>query len=407
MLIRVDESSVPPQEPQPHLVRGSEVTGVSEKFQQARTALVGLDFHWVVDGATSYDTVLKSLPQVFSWTDSRTTVAQLGILGRSAALARLRSCFEFIGRYDSRLAALMLDSFEALPTARQRALMTAPETIYRLWRLRKEPATSVARLCTFLNAETIRNETQPDAEKECWTALGDFYHRGGGRTEPVLAPSLANGIPIDFYSPNVTSAKETTVHHDYLDFTEAERLLVQGRLQDAIDRIKQVSDAAAQMVALYVKVIIPFKVRLGYGSTSERSFPGRVLLQGTENVGIATIAAALVHEAIHQLLYTLEIEGVFVVREPGELITSLWSGRGLELHSFIHACFVWYGLAHFWSFAQGRDVFDEDVVQRELARCRSGFSGRNPIDTLGPAAGRIRYDVMSVARTLQSNLGTC
>ena len=72
------------------------------------------------------------------------------------------------------------------------------------------------------------------------------------------------------------------------------------RLEDAFDRISKVSQAAALLIKQFVRVIIPLKVPSGVGSTSERSFPGRVILHGVEKATSARIAAALVHEAVHQ-----------------------------------------------------------------------------------------------------------
>jgi hypothetical protein len=325
--------------------------------------------------------------------------------------------FSFIEDYDAELSGSMRDSFDALSHARQSRFMMAPETIHQIRQLRRRPAKSLLTLCTFLNAETLLEDNDARLTSRCWTALGDFCYDGGIESgligcEPVTdalggrtyAPYLAGTIVVDFSSPNVRHAKETTVVNDYCEYSFEDVPAVCKALEDALMRITRISELAACLIKRFVKVIIPFKVSSGSGSTSERCLPGLVLLQGITNADPARLASALVHEAMHQLLYVLEYQGQFVIREPAEQVTSLWSGRALQLHSFFHACFVWYGLANFWSLAKACDAFDESDVHREWTRSLSGFRGPNPIDTLHRNARLVRSDALRVARSLQEHL---
>jgi HEXXH motif-containing protein len=296
--------------------------------------------------------------------------------------------------------------------------MMAPETVYRTWQFRKSPVQTIAALCGFLNAECALKDPGAANGKPYWTALGDFYHSGrggqavaGGESEmrwapdqSFCAPLVAEAIPIDFFSPNVGHAKETTVKDDFLEFSPQEMVVVRQRLSDVFARIAEVSEAAARLVKEFVKVIIPLKVPSGCGSTSERSFPGRVLLQGVEVATPSRMAAALVHEAIHQLLYVLEYEGRFVITEPEGRVKSFWTGRALQLHSFFHACFVWYGLANFWALARNSDAFEGQEVDEGLSGCLSGFQGQNPVDVLNLHPGSVRGDALSIASKLQDRL---
>ncbi|MBV9761217.1 MAG: hypothetical protein JO340_11690 [Acidobacteriaceae bacterium] len=375
------------------------------------------DLPWVANGFETYRATLKNLPNVFAWNESNALLESVGILGHSVCLRRMQSLLNVINRYDAKLSFAMRSSFERLSPAARARLILAPETIYRIWHFTKTPAESVKAACGFLNAESALDEPASDKRGRYWTALGDFYYADGAPSEvraraqlkwapnePYCAPRLAQAIPIDFYSPNVAHAKETTVASDFLPFSDEEMSLVRERLEDAFDRISKVSQAAALLIEQFVRVIIPLKVSSGVGSTSERSFPGRVILQGVERATSARIAAALVHEAIHQLLYILEFEGRFVVIEPEERVKSLWTGRPLELHSFFHACFVWYGLANFWALAQKVDAFDPEEANRRMNECLKGFRGRNPVDAIVAPPGAVRGDALQVASTLQQRL---
>jgi HEXXH motif-containing protein len=219
------------------------------------------------------------------------------------------------------------------------------------------------------------------------------------------APCLAETIPIDFFSPNRAIEDAAAPGAEYLEFTPSERLLVCQQLEAAVKAIEQISETAGVLVREFVEVILPYKVARGAGSTSQPRFRGRVLLRGVETVPLASVVGALVHEAIHQLLYVLEYAGPFIVedKETKEKarITSLWSGRALRLHSFFHACFVWYGLANFWSRPQCSELLPPADIERERSRCLLGFAGANPVDTIGLYSPRVRSNALRVARTLQ------
>jgi hypothetical protein len=68
----------------------------------------------------------------------------------------------------------------------------------------------------------------------------------------------------------------------------------------------------------------------------------------------AWLMDALVHESIHSLLYNVESLEPFYVSANSQVAftaESPWTGKKLYLHSFVHACFVWFGLWSFWSVA--------------------------------------------------------
>lgn len=381
------------------------------------------DFRWVVNGQSNYQATLESLPQVFAWKDSRDVLANIGLLDISVCAHRLRSCLDYIQLYVPDFAESMRNCYEALPPSGKARFMMAPETFYRISRLRKEPSTSVICLCRFLNGESAFHGEEAVSQKQYWTALGDFYYAGPNRVKPLAAerdaywtpdrsfraPYLAEAIPMDFVSPNILSAMEDkTIPAEYLNFSPEEIAAVCRLLEDTFRGIARASEAAARLIKECVKVIIPLKVSQGGGSTSQPAYPGRVLLRGVDRFSPTRLASALVHEAIHQFLYILEHAGRFVVNDPEAKanirVTSLWSGRQLELHSYFHACFVWYGLANFWALAKATDAFDKEAVDQELSRSLAGFRGANPVEALGPHAERVRYEARVVASTLQGEL---
>jgi hypothetical protein len=300
--------------------------------------------------------------------------------------------------------------FDRLPLSAKHRFATAPETFFRVTRLYKHPVESIAFLCNALNAEAAYCGLCP------WkagysTAIGDRYvvawangtEEDSAPIKVVSAPHLADIIPIDFASPNTIGVQETKVKVDYLRYSKEEEAEVCDRLGEAFELIRRTSPAAAVLIKEFVKVIIPLKPPSGKGSTSQSRFPGRVLLAGVERSGMATLASAIVHESIHQFLYILEQNGRFIVRHPdtdAARAKSLWTDRDLPLHSVIHACFVWYGLANFWLQAQSHRAFDPCGVQEQLHRSIRGFRQGNPTDMLASCAGMVRYDVVKIVSEL-------
>jgi hypothetical protein len=376
------------------------------------------DLSWVATTAPMYASVLKRLPDVFAWSDAPDTLWNLKNLDRSMNIWRLSSFFDHIARYDKELAKMILDTFNALPAEGKVRFMTAPETHNRISRLGVEPSRSIIQLCTFLNGESAYYGIDPIRKGYC-TALGDFYISAEeaidgcstDRDEELCvfrAPRLADAIPIDFYSPNRVNVDSPSCETNDLSFSPEEESSIADFLNRTFNQISEVCAPAGELIKQYVKVIIPLKVKKGIGSTSQPRFPGRVLLRGTDRCSAAALASALVHESIHQLIYVLEYAGAFIMRdaEPRNnlQIKSLWTGRDLELHSFLHACFVWYGLGKFWERAGNLDVFEKAEVDRELERSLRGYRGENPAQLLQPFAGVVRQDVITVAGMLQQRL---
>jgi hypothetical protein len=391
--------------------------GSSELNHDAFDELGVQDLLWVVNTSSRYASMLHKIPAIFAWEESKDHLANLQVLARSVALRRLRSALEHIGRYDQDLGRSMRSAFEALPVEGKLRFISAPETFYRITLLRKEPVDAIISLCNFLNGEAAFHGLGP-IDKDYVTALGDFYYSedppqrfediNGREAHAAYAPRFAETIPIDFASPNCATVQESDDKREYLSYSADEKAVVCEKLDEAFSQIERVSEAAAYLIKQHIKVVIPLKAAQGgYGSTSQPHFPGRVLLRGVEICPPASLATNLVHESIHQVMYILEWGGPFFIEDADARavrVKSLWTGRDLPLHSFIHACFVWYGLANFWTQTAASEVFQTADVEKQLTRSMAGFVNQNPADQLTPYAGMLRYDVVKTAATLRDRI---
>jgi hypothetical protein len=208
---------------------------------------------------------------------------------------------------------------------------------------------------------------------------------------------------------HVANAWETDDPKEYLEYSAEEKALICENLNACLNRIERVSVAAADLIKQHIKVIIPLKAtnRSESGSTSQPRFPGRVLLRGVEHGFFGWLASSLVHEAMHQVLYILEWAGLFTIGDSdvkANQVKSGWTGRDLQPHSHIHACFIWYGVSNFRLRARSSDAFDANFVESELAKSMAGFLEQNPVERLAPCSGMVRYDVLRTAGTLQGLL---
>ncbi|MGE3683703.1 MAG: hypothetical protein AB7G93_18420 [Bdellovibrionales bacterium] len=84
----------------------------------------------------------------------------------------------------------------------------------------------------------------------------------------------------------------------------------------------------------------------GLFTSSQITHVGRVTLDNVLEAKTAQLIDGLVHESIHSYLYMVEERERFLATrlDPGVFVSSPWTGRNICLHSFVHACFVWFSL---------------------------------------------------------------
>lgn len=235
-----------------------------------------------------------------------------------------------------------------------------------------------------------------------WTALGDYrFDPAGG--EPLAAPRL-RGIVLDGASPYfavlplVPPARRAFIRQ--LGDVEQAR----AKLALALAMIDHAAPSAAEMIASAFHVIYVYAdERSGLSSGSPRHFPGMASFGNADAsaVSVVQIADALLHEATHSVLYIAEEEAPFfrtaTVEEPR--VTSPWTGASLAMHSFVHACCVWYVLAIFWA----RVLESEDAPSEApglFRRSARGFLGRDFDEALAVVAGGLTLFARDLLRTL-------
>ncbi|MFJ9696303.1 aKG-HExxH-type peptide beta-hydroxylase [Kitasatospora sp. NPDC101183] len=144
-------------------------------------------------------------------------------------------------------------------------------------------------------------------------------------------------------------------------------------------------------------------------SSSWPSLPGYIRLWNADRGDLGWLMDAVLHEAVHGLLYMVEEQESWFTDPAAPWASSMrspWSGRDLPLHSFVQACFVWFALVCFWREAE---VEGADGMFRRAAR---GFEdGRLPavirsLPAVDPAVREVLLDLAAQARDLVSSRAT-
>lgn len=360
--------------------------------------------------------LIELIPQFLTWNDAEAFLDMITALDYEASQLRLRQALNEIEKMDSGIAVGMRDALEKLPPWAAVRFTIAPATRQRLALLRKAPATHVASLCRTLKAE-LRLSGEEVSGEGCWTALGDFFLTGeaGDFVDPrvsgwspdanLRAPRLMQIIPVDAASPNLHDISSPTSSFEL--HTPEEFAATARKLRAVMEFAGSVPGSAGRVIQRCVKVIVAGKTNGVIGSSSHYTFPGQVLLRTSSRSTEAMIASALVHETIHQVLYVLESGERFVDERAlggGVMVASPWTERQLAVHSYIHACFVWYGLATFWRRVLASRSLQAEAMEAQFNEALRGFRGGNPVDRLLPYRDAICPEAMQAVACLRDEL---
>jgi hypothetical protein len=144
--------------------------------------------------------------------------------------------------------------------------------------------------------------------------------------------------------------------------------------------------------------------QVGSWSTDELIGCTVLLNADSDDFSVATLAEALVHEAIHHVQAMYEIRRPFVadssLAASPTRYPSPWSGQPLTAKSFLAACFVWYAIATMWATA-GDGVAGADERAAQQWRASRGFVAGDPAATVSEFAWALDRDIPAAVATLQ------
>jgi HEXXH motif-containing protein len=291
-------------------------------------------------------------------------------------------------------------------------VVLAPNTTNRLLWAREDALVPLGRyLETALWAEAAARGERESPERDMWTALGDVHIRAGGGIER----SPSRELLLDFDSPTVRNADpQGRVHEEeaWWPLGPGDREAFLEDLRMALEAIDASSPTVAAFIRRFIRVLVVQRNDAGaYSAYSANKYIGRVILSNPQRAGAVAIAESLVHEATHALLY-MQIQqdpwGMDGDPLQEEKAVSPWSGRMLPSSTYLHACFVWFGLLNFWTGVLEVDRLPESRVKGRLSRATLGFLNGPLLGHLPEAdAPRVTTDVRTAIGEIQAMVLDC
>lgn len=351
--------------------------------------------------------LIATLPDFLTWQSGNE-------LTRSACKIHVQYVYHQVKQWSNHTDTDLFPLIISLPKSSQQRLLLAPR-LYTLLRSKNQPgAEEIDSLKQFLDLEKYLCNQDGDRPRGSWTALWDFY-LGPEKEVEEHAPACPSSLSFRgemFRAPRLGSivldALRPFTKTDFPDqigevtnHTPEEVEFISWRLEQSLEQISRISPTARTAVEALVQVIslvrVPQSKKGVTQSFSNKPVLGRMGLANADSDwwSFSKIADAIVHEAIHALIYKIELTDSLYLDDSVEhesfTAVSPWSGRTLPLHSFVHACFVWFGLWNFWGLASPEEY---EAAEELRNRAAHGFLAGHPLPCIPDAArDRIRPEV--------------
>ena len=332
-------------------------------------------------GNSSHRARIMRVPGLLSWKGDSDVLRDV----RGKYLRMLREAFEiWLSGAD---CADRRGRYESLGPGGQERVLTAPKVGYGLLHQ------SSVDPCDFRRSvdESLNRESGK---------------RGPDREEPDRRWHVSSG---DSFCGSLPMLAKLTAHTD--GEPDGELVYVHERLDRCVRKIQAISPPASALIQQVLRVVVARKNPDDPRGFSSSSWPGWIGLIAVTNghrrdLDDAWIADSMVHECIHSFLYMVEsFEPFYPSVEASQAWTaeSPWSGKMLYLHSYVHACFVWFGLWNFWNQAGGCALFTAPTVEFFRQRSRSGF-GPDTLERLGEGINFISNPVRQAITAMQQRV---
>lgn len=355
------------------------------------------------DAASPPGMILPELTTILAWHDRRGVIQAIRGRHRQHVETAVAFWLSIASRRGRGPAGSLPRQLDDLPASSRLRVLEAPETYRRLaYPLTNLSAETVAFMVNALRAERCLLGTNSQLTSPAWSALGDAYFPAGAAKSPRTrtgwnpavswrAPVIPNGPALDGVSPFSAFSLEAGTP-SLRAHTAPELSLVTRRVRAAARHIGMVRPGILDTVVEVTRVVAFRKTQAGsaaFASTSWPAFVGKTALVNAHHpdVTVARLANALLHEAIHTLLFMVETGEPLILdttRVGHATVVSPWSGRALPVINYLHACLVWYGLWCFWRMAASADAFAPAAIAPYFERASSGFRSPSLLSPLAP-----------------------
>lgn len=323
---------------------------------------------------------IETMPEVLSWRGGTETLYYI-LTGYRLRLAdELGASLRGINDRCPKLGTTLVEAIRTASDSALTRVITAPETTSRLL----NHSVDLLELGHFLERSLMAERALEGCEVVTGlyicTALGDATLLSNG--EMIRRSYFAGSMPVQ-----VSRNRAPTIAVGNSHATGPSRSLFGEELALALDRVTEAVNlltklSLANFALSFTKVLLLQKDSGGtFSSGSAGQYIGLSVITNphASNISHYDIAEAIVHEAIHSLLYMQERSEPWVPRNlytPKPLVRSPWSGNQLPIRPFLQACFVWYGVLNFWCKAVTDGAASLASVGDRLKRAATGFLGK-------------------------------
>ncbi len=340
---------------------------------------------------------------------------------RSTRAAIERAHLEAVaGRLNSRLPPHVLLELEALPDDAYLTLVRSPDVFHAAFHGPKHEL--AACLQRWIEVERARLGAATRLDGTVRAATCDRYVRAeGGRVVSIdelrrldgggPGPGPALDEHGELPERLLTRFPERLLVTPSPDELEAARQKLEGAWQ----RLRARAPLAHRLVHDMIQVVC-VRTSLEDPRFSTASDPSTIGVIHVSNAHLprklaCEVAAELVHEAVHQALFRWELHHPLLADRhvATAKVRSPWTGAVLDVYAFLHACFVWYGVANLWrpgaapdepspaaaggaprlasvapefAHAVADELADELAIVRQRRVAEAGFAER-PLERLG------------------------
>lgn len=182
--------------------------------------------------------------------------------------------------------------------------------------------------------------------------------------------------------------------------------------------------AASPPVGLFLRSVVRELVlredpaRSGFASNSPQGFVGRAIITNGHGPAVddVMLVEALVHEATHGFVGMSEAVGLSGIAgatpwlgdprpyDGVSRVVSPWTDRPLDIPTYLHACFVWWGLLHFWARMRDHPLGRGERARGRFFRALRGFDDNAFIGQLEPFRDIVAPGLMAVFEDMASAL---
>lgn len=330
----------------------------------------------------------------FKW--EKESCSALSLTADRAYVSRNATCIaDLLHQRSDEHAEKVLAKLRTLAPPSLRRVLITPEVSHRIVKnARGEQTDIVSFLDRVIEVEialaNIGHQASCKTSWNAWSGIGDVRIGVDSNNRYHLLQSASSlfdwPLRVDWQSPHIASlsinqgGRESVLDTSTLDpscyLSTVEKLELAAR---ALHSVCPVAEAMVKTAIVVIQLHTVDGPAEGYYSCSSRDYIGRLALVNAHLpvAGIPKLINALIHEAIHNLLYRIEqTHPLVVLPKHGEKMTEVyspWSGNRLRLSTYVHACYIYHGLFWFWRNTECVAMFGPDFVKDELDYLQSGF----------------------------------